>query len=296
MGSYRCQCIVGYKGTGLQDECEDANECIPGLNECPHYSHCVNTRGSYECSCDDGFTEIGGTGSTLQCDDIDECTLTPPPSGTPGRTIDCDPNASCINTVGSYTCKCNIGYQDGAVTNPNTIHNYTYNDYKETLNNFKVPTGIHCVDVDECATERIGDYTVIYLKKLNGYLSLLRNLPKRNLCHSFATCSNTLGTYTCQCDTGYKDFGSGDPGTDCQDINECTSGTPCGTNELCQNAIGSYRCGCMQGYIKDDHDQSCIDFDECEQGTHTCHAESQVLFSNKPFFIGMTAPNGYYGP
>ena len=182
MGSYRCQCIVGYKGTGLQDECEDANECIPGLNECPHYSHCVNTRGSYECSCDDGFTEIGGTGSTLQCDDIDECTLTPPPSGTPGRTIDCDPNASCINTVGSYTCKCNIGYQDGAVTNPNTIHNYTYNDYKETLNNFKVPTGIHCVDVDECATERIGDYTVIYLKKAEWLsLSFTKSPEKKSM-------------------------------------------------------------------------------------------------------------------
>ena len=49
-----------------------------------------------------------------------------------------------------------------------------------------------------------------------------------------------------------------------------------GGNELCQNTIGSYRCGCMQGYIKDDHNQHCIDFDECEQGTHTCHAESQV--------------------
>ena len=51
----------------------------------------------------------------------------------------------------------------------------------------------------------------------------------------------------------------------------------------------------MQGYIKDDHDQSCIDFDECEQGTHTCHAESQVFFSNKPFFLGITAPKVYYG-
>lgn len=171
MGSYRCQCQVGYKGTGLQDECEDANECIPGLNECPHYSHCVNTRGSYECSCDDGFDEISGSGSTLQCDDIDECIITPSAAGTPGRTIDCDPiNASCVNTVGSYTCKCNIGYQDGAVTNPNTIHNYTYNDYKETLNNFKVPTGIHCVDVDECATDRIVDFmccTIICAKKLD---------------------------------------------------------------------------------------------------------------------------------
>ena len=35
-GSYRCKCIDGYKGSGYKDECEDANECTPGLNECPH--------------------------------------------------------------------------------------------------------------------------------------------------------------------------------------------------------------------------------------------------------------------
>ena len=32
-----------------------------------------------------------------------------------------------------------------------------------------------------------------------------------------------------------------------------------------------------KGYVKDDHDQTCIDFNECKQGTHSCHAESQVL-------------------
>ena len=35
-GSYRCKCADGYKGSGYKDECEDANECTPGLNECPH--------------------------------------------------------------------------------------------------------------------------------------------------------------------------------------------------------------------------------------------------------------------
>ena len=35
-GSYRCKCVDGYKGSGYKDECEDANECTPGLNECPH--------------------------------------------------------------------------------------------------------------------------------------------------------------------------------------------------------------------------------------------------------------------
>ena len=30
-GSYRCECNTGYRGDGF--ECEDHNECVPGLNE-----------------------------------------------------------------------------------------------------------------------------------------------------------------------------------------------------------------------------------------------------------------------
>ena len=33
--------------------------------------------------------------------DLDECTT---------QTHNCDANADCINTVGSYSCKCNAGY------------------------------------------------------------------------------------------------------------------------------------------------------------------------------------------
>ena len=33
--------------------------------------------------------------------DLDECTT---------HTHNCDVNADCINTVGSYSCKCNAGY------------------------------------------------------------------------------------------------------------------------------------------------------------------------------------------
>ena len=52
---------------------------------------------------------------------------------------------------------------------------------------------------------------------------------------------------------------------------------PCDPNEQCQNTIGSFNCGCVVGYVKDDHDQSCIDYDECEGNTHSCHIQSKEL-------------------
>ena len=41
----------------------------------------------------------------LTCLDIDECTLEGP------ERHNCDVNATCINTVGSFNCSCNPGYR-----------------------------------------------------------------------------------------------------------------------------------------------------------------------------------------
>ena len=115
-GSYRCECNAGYRGDGF--ECDDHNECVPGLHQCPINSHCINNRGSYTCECDHGFhvstatvpssgAPISGTnptGSSIICEDIDEC------EGLYGP-IYCDINADCINTRGSYKCQCKTGYE-----------------------------------------------------------------------------------------------------------------------------------------------------------------------------------------
>ena len=39
--------------------------------------------------------------------DIDECIL---------GTDNCDANAACTNTIGSFTCACNAGYSGDGVT------------------------------------------------------------------------------------------------------------------------------------------------------------------------------------
>ena len=73
----------------------DIDECIENDNDCAQT--CVNTRGSYLCSCDPGY-HLASDGHS--CTDIDECDE---------DTDVC--NQTCINTVGNYTCSCESGYR-----------------------------------------------------------------------------------------------------------------------------------------------------------------------------------------
>lgn len=66
----------------------------------------------------------------------------------------------------------------------------------------------------------------------------------KNACASGATCTNTIGSYTCACNPGYEGNG-----TFCQDIDECSLGTiSCQENATCHNNPGSYACTCNEGF------------------------------------------------
>ena len=134
-GSYTCQCDGGFRG----QLCLDIDEC--SLNSsCDANATCSNTEGSYMCSCNSGHRGDGKTCKVGECDDrrcpsdqkcvsptsnqcecieglrfdeaadlchdIDECLV--------GH--ECDQNATCENSRGSYSCKCNEGYFDNGQT------------------------------------------------------------------------------------------------------------------------------------------------------------------------------------
>ena len=40
--------------------------------------------------------------------------------------------------------------------------------------------------------------------------------------------------------------------------------------QQCLNVVGSYVCGCKEGYTPIGNTTTCIDVDECVQGTHSC--------------------------
>ncbi|WP_437933073.1 EGF domain-containing protein [Sorangium sp. So ce341] len=87
-------------------------------------------------------------------------------------------------------------------------------------------------------------------------------------CDANAACTNTPGSFTCACNTGY----SGD-GTTCTDVDECALGTDdCDANAACTNTPGSFTCACNTGYSGDG--TTCTDVDECALGTDDCDANA----------------------
>ncbi|MEQ2215289.1 hypothetical protein XENOCAPTIV_030157 [Xenoophorus captivus] len=62
------------------------------------------------------------------------------------------------------------------------------------------------------------------------------------LCDGQGVCENTLGSYKCICQPGYRGNGT-----------HCEGSHRCDTNARCGNIIGSYFCQCYQGFNGDGH-------------------------------------------
>ncbi|XP_069558783.1 epidermal growth factor-like protein 6 isoform X1 [Brachyistius frenatus] len=111
-GSYKCYCLNGY--TLMPDgSCTNSRTC--SLAHCQY--GCEEVEGEIRCQCPSAGLQLGQDGRT--CVDIDECVT--------GKNL-CPYNRQCVNTFGSYFCKCQDGYD------------LKYVDGK-----------YDCVDLDECA-------------------------------------------------------------------------------------------------------------------------------------------------
>ncbi|EGC35069.1 hypothetical protein DICPUDRAFT_152664 [Dictyostelium purpureum] len=125
--------IDGYELASIEnsDTCEDINECQREISGCSQLCH--NTIGSFECSCQPGYTlDVDKKGCAVLIAfvlDIDECN-----DGGGCEHI-------CSNLMGSFECLCNPGY---------------------TLDGDKMG----CIDIDECLAESSG--CAHYCKNLNG--------------------------------------------------------------------------------------------------------------------------------
>jgi hypothetical protein len=54
-GSYKCQCVDGFTGSGYSNQCFDIDECLIDQTSCHKHSQCINYLGTFKCICNEGF-------------------------------------------------------------------------------------------------------------------------------------------------------------------------------------------------------------------------------------------------
>ncbi|XP_062891740.1 adhesion G protein-coupled receptor E2-like [Mobula hypostoma] len=122
---------------------------------------------------------------------------------------------------------------------------------------------------------------------------------KSSPCHKHATCINVIGSYQCNCYTGFQALpvtGNLMAGKVCEDIDECES-SPCHQLATCNNTLGSYQCNCVAGYqgstttLNLTAGKVCEDVDEC-QDKNACGVNTTCRNSFGSFYC--TCKVGYH--
>ena len=60
---YTCLVDFHFSVDWAYSECPDVDECALNIHSCVENASCINTKGSYECRCNDGFEGDG----RIQC-------------------------------------------------------------------------------------------------------------------------------------------------------------------------------------------------------------------------------------
>ncbi|XP_048581956.1 uncharacterized protein LOC5522228 isoform X2 [Nematostella vectensis] len=269
LGSYRCVCPAN--SVVMPRTCYDIDECRRNIYDCPADSQCINTYGSYKCSCKRGYAH----NDSNVCVDVNECTETP--------YVCSGNNSICENTDGSFKCSCKSGYTP---------------KFSEAVGD--APANLtSCDDIDECAlgvatcpasadcVNNDGSYTC---RCKRGYTLNNNTCTDVNECTEIpyvcsgenSICENTDGSFKCSCKSGYTPKFSEAVGdapanlTSCDDIDECKLNiSTCPANRYCVNNDGSYTCKCKPGYTLVNN--TCEDIDECALGVATCPASADCV-------------------
>uniref|UniRef100_A0A8C3TEB6 Neurogenic locus notch homolog protein 1 n=1 Tax=Chelydra serpentina TaxID=8475 RepID=A0A8C3TEB6_CHESE len=263
VASFYCECPHGRTGGRLQVSCDtwgwrevcalwfatvyQWHVSFLGANPCEHAGKCINTQGSFQCQCLQGY-------SGPRCEiDVNECLSNP-----------CQNDATCLDQIGEFQCICMPGYEgvyceinaDECASSP-CLHNGNCID---KINEFhcECPTGGETFRSGACfAPLRIRPCIRRGKRMMRGSHSALtvgffpvpgfagahceidKNECDPDPCH-YGTCRDGIAAFTCLCQPGYT-------GHLCDiNINECQS-QPCKNGGTCQDRNNAYNCLCLKG-------------------------------------------------
>ncbi|XP_065653865.1 fibrillin-2-like isoform X2 [Hydra vulgaris] len=219
---YSCSCPSGWElSKDGSNSCVDINECLTlcsGVN-----AFCINTFGSYKCSCAFGFS----LNASSQCQ-LNNCS--------------CPLNSKCTMN-GNFGCTCNFGYFSNYMSSCEVIDQCqgTKNCMKphQFCQNVYANLSFTCLCRD--GYQKVGDDCIAINVSVCNH-SLMNNI---SLCPFNQQCFDSKSSFECRCLTGYEKNESGQ----CQDINECKGNiSVCQPNADCINTNGSYFCKCKEGF------------------------------------------------
>ncbi|EOA96036.1 Matrilin-2, partial [Anas platyrhynchos] len=218
--------------------------CVPHMcsiveHRCDHF--CINTPGSYECRCKQGYI-LNADQKTCSTQDL--CAV---------EKHACE--QICVNTPGSYVCQCYEGYELDA-------------------------NGKNCIVVDYCAVDNQGcQHECVNTEDsyyCRCYPGFILNPDKRTCrrpdycalqdhgCEQ--ECVNTDDSYFCQCQEGFRL--NPDKKT-CKKVNFCAFGQHDCEHE-CVNMEESLVCKCHPGYTLQHDGNTCRRVDHCAESNHGC--------------------------
>ncbi|XP_056297155.1 LOW QUALITY PROTEIN: latent-transforming growth factor beta-binding protein 4-like [Pseudoliparis swirei] len=257
--------------------------CCRGVGKAWGTTDCVLCPDTTGKRCPVGFKGPNGT----QCVDVNECLQ-------PGR---CE-NGICVNTRGSYSCVCRVGFILDA-SNGVCISQAVISEEKGQCHRVvgwglgpsscSLPI-LRNITKQICCCSRVGKAWGPECLRCPYFGSACPLLPigcsdvdecLLSPCVS-GRCDNTPGSFHCVCRHGYRLHNN-----TCTDVDECAEPSQC-PGQVCVNAVGSYRCtSCQPGYTLTN--RQCADVNECED-SQTCAGQRCV---NTDGSYSCTCEDGY---
>uniref|UniRef100_A0A8C5FTA7 Latent transforming growth factor beta binding protein 1 n=1 Tax=Gadus morhua TaxID=8049 RepID=A0A8C5FTA7_GADMO len=279
------QCGKALPGLSKQDECCGSVGTSWGFNKC---QQCPNKPSIPPMDCPAGYKRI----NISHCQDVNECQL----QGV------C-PNGECLNTVGSYRCRCKAGF----IPDPSlaTCIPYTAVQEEKGACYRLVTTGKQCLHpvsaqlskqlcccsvgkawgprCDPCplpGTAKFKDicpggmgYTVLPKPPVNKPLITYQEpvvTPRPRPLPTPEKPVEAFGEPDKPIPGEAEPWSSRAPTRDVQLVNECVvSPRICGKG-ICYNLVEGYTCHCDEGHRLDTTRTTCVDIDECVENPSLC--------------------------